>query len=307
MTRAGEPRIAVIGAGLMGVGIAQVFAAAGCDVAVHDSSEEALERASSRLREIFDLLGQDPSGLERVSLSRSLADAAEGVDLAIEAVYERLDLKQDVLAHLERATPPDAILATNTSAFPIGEVAAQVSDRSRVVGAHFWNPPWGIRLVEVVQADATAEAVVLQTIGLLEQVGMKPVHVRRDIPGFIGNRLQHALKREAIALVAAGVCDAEVVDDVVKHGFGPRLAVLGPLEQSDLVGLDLTLAIHETLMPVLDVTREPHPYLREKVARGELGMKTGSGFRTWTPEEAAAVRERLHRYLAAEASSQGAA
>lgn len=307
MTRAGEPRIAVIGAGLMGVGIAQVFAAAGCDVALHDSSEETLASAPARLLEVFDLLGQDRAGLERVELGESVASTAAGAELAIEAVYERLDLKQEILAQLEQAAPANAILATNTSAFPIGDVGAQVSDSSRVVGTHFWNPPWGIRLVEVVQAEATAEAVVLRTIGLLEQVGMKPVHVRRDIPGFIGNRLQHALKREAIALVAAGVCDAEVVDDVVKHGFGPRLAVLGPLEQSDLVGLDLTLAIHETLMPVLDATREPHPYLREKVARGELGMKTGSGFRTWTQEEAEAVRERLHRYLAAEASSQGAA
>lgn len=287
----------------MGVGIAQVFAAAGCDVAVHDSSEEVRASVPARLREIVDLLGQDHAVLEHVVLSESLAEAADGAELVIEAVYERLDLKQGILAQVEGSAPSHAILATNTSAFPIGEVAAQVSDCHRVVGTHFWNPPWGIRLVEVVQAEGTADAVVLRTIELLRQAGMKPVHVRRDIPGFIGNRLQHALKREAIALVAAGVCDAEVVDDVVKHGFGPRLAVLGPLEQSDLVGLDLTLAIHETLMPVLDATREPHPYLREKVARGELGMKTGSGFRAWTPEEAAAMRERLYRYLAAEASS----
>ena len=116
--------------------------------------------------------------------------------------------------------------------------------------------------------------------------GRKPVHVRRDIPGFIGNRLQHALKREAIALVAAGVCDAETIDTVVKSGFGARMAVLGPLEQSDLVGLDLTLDISNVLVADLDRTAGPHPFLREKVKAGKLGMKTGEGFRRWTPEQA---------------------
>jgi 3-hydroxybutyryl-CoA dehydrogenase len=127
------------------------------------------------------------------------------------------------------------------------------------------------------------------------------VFVNRDIPGCIGNRLQHALKREAIALVAAGMCDAETIDDVVKFGFGARMAVLGPLEQSDLVGLDLTKAIHDTLIPDLDVTPHTHPYLDALVAGGDLGMKSGQGFRRWTSNEADAVRERLQRFLAANA------
>jgi 3-hydroxybutyryl-CoA dehydrogenase len=131
----------------------------------------------------------------------------------------------------------------------------------------------------------------------LQGAGWHPVLVCRDIPGFIGNRLQHALKREAIALVAAGVCDAKTVDDVVKLGFGARLAVLGPLEQSDLVGLDMTKAIHDVLMPDLDTTPHSHPLLNELVARGELGMKSGKGFRRWSEEEARAVRERLRDFL----------
>jgi 3-hydroxybutyryl-CoA dehydrogenase len=130
------------------------------------------------------------------------------------------------------------------------------------------------------------------------------VHVRKDIPGFIGNRLQHALKREAIALVADGICDAETVDDVVKNGFGARLAVLGPLEQSDLVGLELTLDIQETLIQHLNRTVGPHPFLREKVAQGKLGMKTGEGFRRWTPRQADEVRQRLNRFLAAQAKAR---
>jgi 3-hydroxybutyryl-CoA dehydrogenase len=124
------------------------------------------------------------------------------------------------------------------------------------------------------------------------------VHVRRDIPGFVGNRLQHALKREAIALIAAGVCDAETLDTVVKAGFGARMAVLGPMEQSDLVGLDLSLDISEVLVADLDRTAVPHPYLRAKVAAGQLGMKSGEGFRKWTPAQADEVRERLRRFLA---------
>jgi 3-hydroxybutyryl-CoA dehydrogenase len=153
-------------------------------------------------------------------------------------------------------------------------------------------------LVEVVQAKETSLDTVEKTIALLRSVGKSAVHVRRDIPGFIGNRMQHALKREAIALVASGVCDAETVDTVVKEGFGARLAVLGPLEQSDLVGVNLTLDIHKTLIADLDRTPGPHPYLIEKVAKGELGMSTGRGFRDWTPEQAAEVRKRLSDFLA---------
>jgi 3-hydroxybutyryl-CoA dehydrogenase len=155
-----------------------------------------------------------------------------------------------------------------------------------------------VPLVEVIQNEKTSDAVVARTIDLLRHAGKVPVHVRRDIPGFVGNRLQHALKREAIALVAAGVCDAETLDTVVKQGFGARMAVLGPLEQSDLVGLDLTLDISEVLVADLDRSAGPHPYLREKVAAGKLGMKSGEGFRKWTPEQADAVRDRLRRSLA---------
>ena len=169
------------------------------------------------------------------------------------------------------------------------QVGQDVADKSRVVGTHYWNPPHLVPLVEVVQAEGTSLATVEKTIALLKAVGKAPVHVRRDIPGFIGNRLQHALKREAIALVAAGVCDAETLDTVVKEGFGARMAVCGPLEQSDLVGLNLTLDIHKTLIADLDRTPGPHPYLdregREGRTRHEersrlprLDAGTGCGF-----------------------------
>jgi len=141
---------------------------------------------------------------------------------------------------------------------------------------------------------------------LLRDAGKVPVHVRRDVPGFVGNRLQHAMKREAIALVASGVCDAETIDTVVREGFGARTAVLGPMEQTDLVGVDLTLDIAEVLYKDLDATPGPHPFLRAKVEAGRLGMKTGEGMRRWTPEQAEAVRDRLSQFLAAQAKARKA-
>ena len=161
-----------------------------------------------------------------------------------------------------------------------------------MVGTHFWNPPHLVPLVEVIQNERTSGAVVERTMQLLRRAGKVPVHVRRDIPGFVGNRLQHAMKREAIALVAAGVCDAETVDIVVREGFGARTAVLGPMEQSDLVGLDLQLNVAEVLYGDLDRTAGPHPFLRDKVKAGKLGMKTGEGYRKWTAKEADALSRR---------------
>lgn len=290
-------RIGVVGAGLMGTAIAQVLAAADHEVDLFDPSEDARHRAAVRIREIFERLGQPTAGARHVTLHKELKPAVTEAAYVFEAGPEKLPVKQEIFARLSQFAPSDAILASNTSAIPIREIGAHVTDRGRVVGAHFWNPPYAIKLVEVVQSDATTAEAVAATIQLLDEAKMKPVHVRVDTPGFVGNRLQHALKREAIALVAAGVCDAETVDTVVKHGFGRRLATLGPLEQSDLVGLDLTLDIHRTLMPALDNTPEPHPYLVERVEHGDLGMKTGHGFRHWTTDEAQTVRERFEREL----------
>jgi 3-hydroxybutyryl-CoA dehydrogenase len=294
-------RISVIGAGLMGHGIAAIFAAAGYRVAVHDAFPGTLDSAPERIARIFELLGQDPAGLENLSYHASFEDAVAQADFVFEAAPEKPELKQQIFEHLGRAAPAKAVLCTNTSAIPIHVVGQHVADKSRVIGTHFWNPPHLVPLVEVVQSEATRADVVDRTMKLFETVGMSPVHVKRDIPGFIGNRLQHALKREAIALVANGVCDAETVDRVVKEGFGARLAVLGPLEQSDLVGLNLTLDIHRTLIKDLDHRPGPDPYLEAKVAAGELGMSVGQGFRKWTPEQAAEVRHRLNQYLVAAA------
>jgi 3-hydroxybutyryl-CoA dehydrogenase len=293
--------IGVVGGGLMGHGIAYLLAAGGHRIGLYEPSAEVRASLSQRLRSIVDLLGSDAAIVDRITTHERLADVVGAATFVFEAAPEKLELKQRIFAELETLTAPETILASNSSAIPSTEIGRSLKHRERVVGTHFWNPPHLVPLVEVIQTEWTADDVVRRTIDLLAAAGRQPVHVRRDIPGFIGNRLQHALKREAIALVAAGVCDAETIDTVVKSGFGARMAVLGPMEQSDLVGLDLTLDISNVLVADLDRSTGPHPFLQDKVKAGKLGMKTGEGFRTWTPEQANEVRERLRRYLAEQA------
>jgi 3-hydroxybutyryl-CoA dehydrogenase len=299
-----ELNIGVVVGGLMGHGIAYLLAAAGHRARVFEPSAEVRAALPQRLAAIADLLGDERAVLDRITAHDQLAPAARDAAFVFEAAPEKLPLKQQIFAELESLVAPDAILASNSSAIPTTEIARSLKVRERVVGTHFWNPPHLVPLVEVIQNEWTSAATVERTIALLRDAGKKPVHVRRDIPGFIGNRLQHALKREAIALIAAGACDAETLDTVVKEGFGARMAVLGPLEQSDLVGLDLTLDISTVLVEHLDRSAGPHPFLVEKVKAGKLGMRTGEGFRRWTPEQAEAVRERLRTFLAEQARKQ---
>jgi 3-hydroxybutyryl-CoA dehydrogenase len=284
-------KVAVVGGGRMGCGIAQVLALAGHPVWIFEPSSQARALVPQRLQEVLDDL--DRVATSNVEVVADLGLAVAAADLVIEAGPEQLDVKQNIFADLGRLAPVTATLATNTSAIPVAKIAAKVADKRRVLGTHFWNPPHLVTLVEVVQAPETGAEVVAATMDVLARAGMEPVHVRSDIPGFIGNRLQHALKREAIALVAAGHCSAETVDRVVKHGFGARLGALGPLEQADLIGLELTLGIHRTVLPALDRTPEPQTLLVEKVAAGKTGAAVGEGFRTWRPGEADALRRRV--------------
>ncbi|MGO9049323.1 MAG: 3-hydroxyacyl-CoA dehydrogenase family protein [Xanthobacteraceae bacterium] len=297
-------KIGVIGGGLMGHGIAYLLAAAGHEVAVFDPAAEIRATLPGRLQAVADLFGDDPALPQRISVHEQLGAAVAGASFVFEAAPEKLALKQEIFADLEKLVAPDAILASNSSAIPTTQIGLYLKHRERVVGTHFWNPPHLVPLVEVIENEKTSDDVVRATMELLRDAGKTPVHVRRDVPGFVGNRLQHALKREAIALVAAGVCDAETIDIVVKEGPGARMAVLGPMEQSDLVGLDLTLNIADVLYADLDRTAGPHPFLRQKVSDGKLGMKTGEGFRHWTAETAAAVRERLSRFLLQQAKAR---
>jgi 3-hydroxybutyryl-CoA dehydrogenase len=299
-----KQKIGVIGGGLMGHGIAYLLAAAGHEAGIFEPSADIRASIPQRLQSICELLGDEAAVLARISVHDQVAAAVRGAAFVFEAAPEKLPLKQKIFAELESLTAPDTILASNSSAIPTTDIGRHLKHRERVVGTHFWNPPHLVPLVEVIQNEHTSDAVVARTIELLRAAGKTPVHVRRDIPGFVGNRLQHALKREAIALVAGGICDAETIDTVVKAGFGARMAVLGPMEQSDLVGLDLSLDISEVLVAHLDRSAEPHPLLRAKVAAGKLGMKSGEGFRQWTPAAADAVRDRLRHFLAEQAKAR---
>lgn len=294
-----KEKIAVLGAGLMGHSIAFIFAANGHRVSVTDPDLSALESLNDRVDAIFTLLEQDPAGARtgNVIAARSFKDAVADADIVIEAAPEKLELKQSIFDQLIKETKPGCILASNTSGLPIGHIAAKAAEPERIVGTHFWNPPHLVPLVEIIQGAETSLSVVERMIDILTAVGKTAVHAKRDIPGFIGNRMQHALKREAIALVESGVCDAETVDLVVKEGFGQRLSVMGPLENSDLVGLNLTLDIHEFLLSDLDSSDAPQRLLRDKVMAGELGMSAGKGFRSWTPAQAENARTNMQNHL----------
>ena len=300
----GQQVIGIIGGGLMGHGMAYLFAAAGYQVGVYEPDAGSRASLPGRWRQILELFEDESRLLDRIMVHSRLAPAIAGAGFVFEAAPERLAVKQQIFAELESLVSTDTVLASNSSAIPSTQISRDLTHRERVIGTHFWNPPHLVPLVEVIQNQWTANDVVEQMMALLRGAGKTPVHVRRDVPGFVGNRLQHALKREAIALLANGVCDAETIDTVVKQGLGARMAVLGPMEQSDLVGLDLTLDIANVLYRDLDRTAGPHPFLQAKVDKGHLGMKTGEGFRKWTVFEAEAVRAELSRFLARKAKQE---
>jgi 3-hydroxybutyryl-CoA dehydrogenase len=292
-----KARIAVVGAGLMGHGIAQVFALAGHDVTIYDSVAASLDSAKSRILANLKDLEDDRSAVERVTPQGDLAAAVSDADYVVEAVLEDLPLKQKLFVEIERHVRPDTILASNTSVIPITKIMEGLKDRSRALGTHWWNPPYLVPLVEVIGTQWTAQHAIDWTIALHEAAGKTPVHVKKDVPGFVGNRLQHALWREAISLVEHDICDAETVDAVIKASFGRRLAVLGPLENADLVGTDLTLAIHQTVLPDIESRPGPSPYLEKLVADKKLGFKSGEGFRKWSAAEQAALRSKVLQHL----------
>lgn len=294
-------QIAVIGAGLMGHGIALTLARAGHRVTLTDPVPEARATVVGRIAESLRLLGEDDASiapvLRRIAVADTVPGAVTEAAFVFEAAPEKMALKQAIFAEVEAHARADAILASNTSVMPITAIMAGLTHKSRALGTHWWNPPHLIPLVEVIRTPDTSGQAMDAMMALLADAGKSPVRVEKDVPGFIGNRLQHALWREAISLVERGICDAAAVDTVVKASFGRRLAVLGPLENADLVGTDLTLDIHATVLADLETRAGPSPLLEEMVAAGRLGMKTGEGFHRWSPEGAQAVRERVVRHL----------
>lgn len=297
--------ITILGNGLMGCGCALVFAQhPEFNVTVKHRSgtrETIHERIMSFLVPLIDkgIYSKEEAEaiVARVDTETDLATSVKDADLIMECIAENMQLKQDTFAELEPLTRPDTIYATNTSVMSITAIASKTVKKDRVVGTHFWNPPYLIPLVEVVKAYETSEDTMERTLDCLIRAGKKAIRCNKDVPGFVANRMQHALWREAISIVAHGIADAATVDEAVRSSFGLRLPVLGPMENSDMVGTDLTLSIHEYMLQHLENDPTPSPMLREKVAAGELGFKTKKGWQEWDDEKIAASRRKLSEHL----------
>ncbi|HEY6225248.1 MAG TPA: 3-hydroxyacyl-CoA dehydrogenase family protein [Gemmatimonadales bacterium] len=280
------PRMAVIGAGTMGHGIAYVAALAGCRVALHDSQRDALAEARRRIESLAaaglqrgKITESDRAGVhQRLRYATELDDAVMDVDLVIEAVVERINTKQMLFAAVERQAPREALLATNTSSLSVGQIAAAVREPARLIGMHFFNPVHIMKLVEVVRHGRTPPAVIERACALARRLGKEPIVVQ-DSPGFASSRLGVVLGLEAMRMVEQDVASPEDIDKAMELGYNHPM---GPLKLSDLVGLDVRLAIAEYLYQQLRMPHyAPPQILKDKVARGELGKKTGRGFYKW--------------------------
>ncbi|MXV77327.1 3-hydroxyacyl-CoA dehydrogenase family protein [Candidatus Poribacteria bacterium] len=297
--------IAVIGAGLMGHGIAQEFASAGFSVYLHDITEEQLNVACVLIEQNLALLAEHdvvdrsdiPDIMQRVNTTDELAAATENADFVIEAVTENLPLKQQIFEKLDNLCQPHTILASNTTALMPSQIGVNTNRQDRVLNAHYFNPPYLIPLVELIRSPATSDETVSITYNLMKRIGKTPAIIEKEAPGFVGPRLQAALIREAFSIVEQGIASAETVDLVVRNSFGRRLSVAGPFEVFELAGWDLVLAAFEELYKDLNSSSEINPLLREMVNSDRLGVKSGEGFYQWTTEKQEALRTRMSQAL----------
>ena len=289
----------VVGGGTMGADVAMVFARAGCRAVVLETGDARRDSLPAYFAAGMDALGC-AAHAPLVATAASLDEIDwPAIDLVVECIPERLDIKQQLFAELARRARPDAMLASNSSSFPISAIAAGLPGAGRMVGLHFFMPAHLVPLVEVVLGAASAPAVGDALAAFMRRCGMVPVIVRKDLPGFLANRLQHALAREAFALIEAGVATPEDVDAAVRFGFGFRFLAAGPVMQRDHAGIEIHTAAAATMYPSLSAATEPSQVLRDKVAAGKLGMKAGEGFFPWTPETIAAERKRYDDLLRA--------
>ena len=296
--------ILVCGAGMMGKNIAFVMTAAPeYSVALYDLYEvdvaAGIRANTAQLVEKGVMTAEEvESRLSRIEFTTDLESSLiSGADLVVEAVYEDMAIKQETFARLEARCAADAIFCTNSSVMSPSRISEKLEHRERFAGTHFWNPGHLIPLVEVIRSDATSDETAETVMSVLRKVGKRPVLCKKDVPGFIANRMQHALWREAISIVERGIADAATVDEAVRYSFGLRLPQLGPMENADMVGTDLTYSIHDYILRDLEDSHEPSPMLKRLKEEGKLGFKTGEGFQKWTPEQAAQSNAGLNEYL----------
>ena len=290
-------RALVVGGGTMGTDISAVFGASRWAVQIVEPDRSRWDAARARIvRSVSQLAG--PAADFEPTLLASLAEVDwSSLDLVVECVPEQLPLKQAVFEQLEKLAPAELPLASNSSSFPITAIAARCSTRSRMLGMHFFMPAHLVPAVEVVRGQDTDPAVCAKCAHILQALGKVPVNVKKDVPGFLANRLQHALAREAFALIDEGFASPEDVDAAVRYGFGFRFLAAGPVLQKDISGIDVHCAAAATMYPHLANNTEPARVLRERVSSGKLGMKSGEGFYRWTPESAEREKERYEKAL----------
>ena len=297
-------KVAVIGAGTMGAGLAGEFARAGSEVWLVDVNRDVLEAGGKRVEAAQDVLvgagrltrGDADEALQRIRSTTDLEQACSGIDLLVEAISENLDLKRATFERIESVCPAHALFATNTSGLSITAIGGATRRPDRVAGMHFWNPPHIVPLVEVTRGAQTSDETAETLMDVCRKLGKRPILVQHDIPGFVGNRLQFAVVREALHLLADGVASAEDIDTAMTAGPGLRYGCIGPLRTADLGGLDIFLAISQYLFAELGAEREAPKALQDLVKAGKLGAKTGAGIYDYAegdPSEFLARRDRV--------------
>ncbi len=297
-------KVAVIGAGLMGHGIAIELALAGYDVRLHSRSLESLDRARVMIQDSLERLQdlgrvseqQARSVPDSVRMSTDLGELVADADLVIESIYEDIDAKTKLFAQLDDLCPERTILASNTSSFLPSRLAAATTRPDKVINAHFLNPPFFVPLVEVVPTEETSEETTNTVMDLLAKLGKQPILVEREVPGFVASRLQMAVLREALWLVENEVASAEDVDRAISAGLGRRWATAGVLHVLEVAGWDLISRVAADVFPHLSNANDP-TLLHDMVERGEIGLKSGKGFYDWTPEKAEELRMRIAKGL----------
>ena len=301
-----KKNISVLGAGKMGLGIAQLFATKGHDVRViyvaddkerYDAREVVRGNLNVMVENDVIPASEVETILNHITFVDTIEEVAGFADIVFECIIEKLEIKQDYFAKMDAILPVETILASNTSAIGITEIAEKSVHKERIIGTHYWNPAYLIPLVEVIKTKYVSEDVVKATYDLLAEAGKKPVIVKKDVPGFLANRMQHALFREALNIIEEDIADPKDVDDAIKYGFGMRLGICAPVEVMDMGGLDLTYNIHSYLFPHLNNSTEPSKLLTDNIAKGNLGFKTGKGLMEWSPEDVAQANKELTENL----------
>ncbi len=298
-------QIAVIGAGLMGHGIAQEFAFAGYQVHLHDVSSEKVRAGIDRIQGNLQMFvendlaqpNQIDETLNRIHGSDQLEVVGQMADFVVEAVIENLPLKQEIFRQLDQICSPHTILASNTTAQMPSQIGVHAQRKDKILNTHYFNPPYLIPLVELIRSPQTSDETLQVAYDLMVKIGKTPAIIQKEVPGFVGPRLQAALIREAFSIVERGIASAEDVDLVVRNSFGRRLSVAGPFQVFELAGWDLVLAAFEDLYKDLNSSSDINPLLNELVETDRLGVKSGEGFYEWTPEKIEEIRDRMNRAL----------